>query len=406
MWKSMKPQEQKDTVNNWLAAIMLNFSFINGIIGINGASLITTAVIIFLCLLSISRKEFVIYPSAVVIVVFILICFLISFCRVKDISSTFIYLGYFLAFGIISLFVGLQNVSIDKVVMHMSRIGLVGILIWISRKGYLLHGFSSDDSPHLMGLSYAILPLLFSSVIGLALDVRTRLISLINIFLVIYILLKVAPRGIWLAVAFFLATYGLYILSRTKDARYRFVIKVLIISVVLLLTIFIVSNFTEVILGVSDFLSSRFGLKVYALDKYARYLKKGNLLNGRGEIWGNAIQYIQENPVFGKGIGYFEYQENGVYAHNILLQLMCEGGIFVLVPIVLVVLRSLGIVMGVSDKNNRNEYLFFTLTFSCGLIILFYSSVYWIYIPFWFYLGYFLKTISVDMKNYGMRITI
>lgn len=404
----MKFQEQeRDTkINNWLVAVMLNFSFINGVIGVEGASLITLAVIIFLCILSMRRKEFTIYSSAMVLIAFILVCFLISFCRVKDPSYTFFYLEYFLAFGVLALLVGLQNISIDKVVMCMCRIGLVGILIWISRKGHLLHGFSSDDSPHLMGLSYAILLLLFSSVIGLALDFRTRMISIINIFLVTYILLKVAPRGIWLAIAFFIAIYCFFALSQIKDARYRFVIKIIAISIALLAIFFVINNFTEIILGIADVLSSKFGIKIYALSKYANYLKRGDILNGRGEIWGNAVQYVRDNPLFGKGIGYFEYQGDGGYAHNIFIQVLCEGGLFLLVPIVFAVLRSFGIFLGVSAKFSRSEYLFFALTFTCGVVNLFYSSVHWINIPFWFFLGYFLKITPVNMKNREVGIKL
>ena len=400
----IQKNEKNNEINNWLVAISLSFSFINGVIGFSGISILTLLVISFLMLLSIKWKKFAIYPVGGAIIIAILLCFLVSFFRVRDLSGTVLYLMYFIAFGIIFLVVGMQDICVDKVIMHINQIGLVGITIWICQNGRLLTDFSSNDSPHLMGMSYATLPILFGALIGLSYEYKARMISIINTVLIIYMYIKIAPRGIWIIFFSFLGICFFYIINRTANKTYRFFMNLLLLSITIVALVILFSNFTKIVLDINSFLYSRYGVRIYALQKYANYLKKGNILNGRSQLWKEAILYIRENPILGNGIGYFEAQGDGGYTHNIFLQLMCEGGIFLLVPVLILIIRSICIILRMSTQENKKEYLFFALVFLCGIEILLYSSVYWIYIPFWFYLGFFCKTIS--KKNDQIRIKI
>ena len=402
--KSIQKNEENYEINNWLVAISLSFSFINGVVGFSGISILTLLVICFLMTLSIRGKKIAIYPVGGVIIIAILLCFLVSFFRVRELSGTVLYLKYFFAFGIILFVAGMQDICVGKVIVHINRIGLVGIIIWICQNGHLLTDFSSNDSPHLMGMSYAILPILFSSLIGVLYEFKTRMTSIINIALIIYMYMKIAPRGIWVIVLSFFGICFFNILNRTSNKTYRFFMNLLLLSITIVALAIIFSNFTKIVLAMNSFLYSRYGVRVYALQKYANYLGKGNILNGRSQLWKEAILYIGENPIFGKGIGYFEAQGDGGYTHNIFLQLMCEGGILLLAPVLLMIIESICIILKTYTQENKTKYLFFTLVFLCGIEMLLYSSVYWIYTPFWFYLGFFCKTIS--HKNEKIRIKI
>lgn len=387
-------------VNNWLTAVVLSFFFINAVIGVAGSSYLTLMVMLILCVISIKRKQFIIYPSAMIFIGVILALFLVSLFSVRDTTYTFIYFQYFGGFCIISFLAGLQNICVENVIAHMSPIGFVGMI------AVLIRGFSSYDWSHLMGLSYAILPLLLSSIIGLYLDIWTKLLSIANIIMALFCFNKIAPRGIWIVVACFMAIYGFYILCKSKQTGNRLIKEALFIAGLFIVIVSVIINFSEIILGINDFLYSKYGLKIYALEKYAYYFEKGDVLNGRNEIWNNALDCIRDNILFGRGIGYFEFQGDGGYVHNLLLQVMCEGGIVLLIPVILIVLQSLRVLVRIPDISGRNEYLFFALMFSYGVVMLFYSSVHWKFVPFWFFLGYFFKKNIINKKSIKTRIKI
>lgn len=385
-------------VNNWLTTVVLCFFFINAVIGIPGSSYLTLTILLILCIISIKKKKFDVYPSAMIFVGVILTLFLVSFFRVRDVTYTILYFEYFGGFCIVSFLAGLQNICVAKVIAHMSPVGFVGMIV------VLIRGFSAFDGPALMGLSYAILPLLLSSVIGLYLDRITRFLSIANIVMIVFCFINIAPRGIWIVVACFMAIYGFYILCKSKRVGNRLVKEVLFILVFFVIIISVLANLSDIFLGINDFLSSEYNLEIYALKKYEFYFRKGNILNERGEIWGDALNCIKENFWFGGGVGYFEILEEGEYAHNLLLQVMCEGGIFSLIPTVLVVLKSLRELVRIPQKKERNKYLFFALTFSYGVVMLFYSSVHWKFTPFWFFLGYFYKNIMISKQSIKLRM--
>lgn len=388
-------------INNWLVALAFNFFFINEVIGAAGSSYITLMAILILCVISIYEKKFIVYPGAMILIGIVFGAFLVSFLRVEDIRYTFYYFRYFGGFCIISFLAGLQNIRVERVIAYMSPIGFAGMIV------ILIRGFSAYDSPHLMGLSYAILPVLLSSVLGVIfLDRVKRFLSIANIIMVLWCFVDIAPRGIWIVVACFMAINVFYVLCKSKWGGLRLVKEVLFILLFSMIALGVIVHFTDIILGINEYLSSEFGIKIYALEKYVFYFEKGNVLNERGEIWMNALKYIQENVLLGKGIGYYELRENGEYAHNLLLQVTCEGGLIMLIPVVFIVLKSLGALIKVPDKGERNEYLFFAMTFSYGVVMLFWSSVYWKFAPFWFFLGCLYKRIAVDKKSAGVRIKI
>ena len=159
----------------------------------------------------------------------------------------------------------------------------------------------------------------------------------------------------------------------------------------------VICNISKIFYYINSTLDLKFGIRIYALDKYDFYLKKGDILNGRGVLWKEAVNLIKENPIFGKGIGYFESQvSTHIYIHNILLQAMCEGGLCSLLPVLFLIFICIGMCLDISDKRAKIEYLFFTWIFSYGVIMLFYSSTYWKYAPFWFLCGYVVKKIKKD----------
>ncbi len=371
---------EENKINSWIAAIILCFPIINATIGINGSSVITLLFICFLCLLGILRNEFRIKSSVIILVSYILIIFCISFMRLDNWNRTMSYLMYFIVFDIIAYLAGIQNISEVETMQNMQRIGIICLVV------LTLRGMEHLDSGHLMGLSYSFLPVLFSSVIFI--EKSSLGIAIVNIFLISWHLIKIAPRGVLLAITFFIAWCVFYKLCFIKNKRQRVATKILWIVIAGGVCLVIIMNLNEIILGIGTFLSDTFGIKIYALEKYASYLKKGNLSNGRDILFNQAYMIIKDNFLFGNGIGYFETVTNGSYVHNIFLQALCEAGVFFLIPICVIIVKSVFRLIFSAGVMGYVKYLFYVMSVTCGLVSLFYSSVYWILIYFWFFLGY------------------
>ena len=146
---------------------------------------------------------------------------------------------------------------------------------------------------------------------------------------------------------------------------------------------------------INDILVEKFDIHIYALWKYLYYVDKGNLSNGRNELYEAAVDAISRGGVLGNGIGYFESLSiegipEGTYVHNCVLQALSEGGLIFTIPLIVLVLFSTYILIAKTNCMNNKEYLYFAMVFSYGTIMLFYSSVYWIWVPFWYFVGFLM----------------
>lgn len=384
--------ENRLFTNSLAAAYVLLFNFINGAIGIEKISYVSLFFLLMIFLYNLKFKYAIICRKEICIVIYILVVFLISFictCNAYMIK----YFLSFCAFGVIAMLIGMQQIDILLTVKVIQILGIVGILILCVR------GFSQYNSSQLMGITYSMLPILLSAFILMFYQSHYRLVSITNLLLILYIYASVAPRGIWLIILIFGIGCVYLLLTRAKK-KYVKIFKFMLVIMILVVSILIVKNLNQILLGLNNFLIDRYEVKIYALEKYARYLKHGNVLNGRSELWEKAFQCISRSPFIGNGIGYYESVSEGIYAHNIVLQAICEGGLFFLIPIVYIIVSGMLFLIINTHKYKDCMYRFILMTYVLGVIVLFFSSVYWIWIPFWFYLGFFMRGIKNTSKLY------
>lgn len=366
-----------------IASMVLCFHFINGVIGVGGVSVLNILIIIILTILALKEKRFSFNKYILFSIIMIIFDFIISFIRVSDITYTVRYLSYFITFSIVAMLSGSEKINIPKVIKNNIYIGIVGLLV------YFIRGFGEYNSSITMGISYSLLPIFFSAIISIINYRQERLVSIICTFLIFYFYILVAPRGVWLVLGFYLFFLIMFRICQTKKYITRMIIKISILSISTFLIFLISENLYEIIYWLNSMLISKFDLSINALNKILFYLYKGDLVNGRFELWDLAKLYILESPILGHGIGYFEVVNLGAHPHNIILQLMCEKGIFFGGIIALVIYGKAICILLTTDKIIQNDqYDYIAMVILCGFVMLFYSSSYWLWVPFWYGLSY------------------
>ena len=388
---------QSIRINNWIASLMFLFPFRNGAIGIAGASLFTLSIITVLFLISLYYNKYRISYWGITLCLIISIIFIVSLLRMDQMNYTFNYMTYFLVYNVIALFVGMLRIDINKVINYTVVMGTVGTLIYWAR------GTVYENTGIQMGTAYAMLGVLFSSTAAIFIGSKYRVLAIINCLLVFFLHVKSAPRGIWLSIGFYIGFLAFYMLTKRLNYAKGMLVKILLLSVAAVVICGFMTDMEQILLGINDFLIQKFGIEVYALWKFSFYLRKGDLFNGRSEIWDSAITSIREGGVLGNGIGYFESIMEGSHAHNIVLQMLCEAGIPFLIPLGYMLVKSIYILIIMTNRADNKEYIYFLLLFSYGVVMLFYSSTYWLWVPFWFFVGYFIsyekKKITINRGN-------
>ena len=383
---------QDININNLIVAIIMCFSLINGAIGREGISYLTISFVFVFFVYGLFRKQTKVYLLPLVIILFISAYFAISLIRVYDTTYTIYYLKYFWGFCVISLLAGTQNISIKNVLRYSENIGIICCLVFIIR------GFNGDDASILMGISYSMLPVFYAALINLRENHYNRIISLLNVIIISWCYIFVAPRGIWLNVAITIALYVFVSSGKNSSISSKRITRIalFIISIVGVLVIY--KNFKYILVWLYNKIYEFTNIKVYALDKMIYLLNTMNLANGRDDLIVLANKIISGHLLFGRGIGFFEsIQGSGGYVHNIIYQVLCEGGLILFVPFLFLFLYLIRYLFHIEKNQNRLEMDFFLILLSNGFILLLYSSVHWKLLVFWLLIGYTFRTYS-DMR--------
>ena len=374
------------TCTNLIATLVLCFHFINGVFGIAGISIVNIAFILLLELIVLKNRKFQLNIHIAFVCAFIILEFLISALRLVDISNTFSYLQYFLVFSVAAMIAGDMEIDIESVLKSILYVGLFGILI------LLMRGFSGMDSGTAMGISYSILPVFFSSVIIFLNSKKLRIYAIVSMILDLFVFVRIAPRGIWLNCIVFLFFIILLKIKNSKSAKNQRVIQICALAVALAVVWIVSNNLYEIVIWLDSFMYDKFKISVGALKKMIFYFNKGDLANGRNDLWSNAKAYISQAPFLGNGIGYFESHNYGAHPHNIILQALCEKGVIIGSILIIVVYgKAITLLFRIQDIDEDTSSYFSVIVITCGLVLLLYSSSYWLWVPFWYCLGFLIS---------------
>ena len=199
----------------------------------------------------------------------------------------------------------------------LSLLGYVFLFQWALVGIYFIvaHGFFIGNSLMMGNITIILIPYMY-----LALDGKPKLRFIFSSIVLLYLMLILCRTAFVAAVIFFL-TYYLYPYLIVKKIRYKLFFLSFIILIFLLIAIYLSSGF--------DF-----------LDYYSKKLFGGKYLGrGRDILWHELLLYIIDKPLFGYGINQSsDYLQStaailgyrNLSSHNIYLEILLRGGIFLL----------------------------------------------------------------------------
>ena len=141
---------------SFLTAFYLSLFYINGVVGIHGIAYITILCIMGICCLAVKKGWIKVYREWILILIFFVFMYGVSFFRLGINQYTVDYFMHFLTFGVIGIIIGMQRIQIMYVAKYMLYVGYIGIPVII----YRYSGLQDDSEPVVMGLVYAMLPIL------------------------------------------------------------------------------------------------------------------------------------------------------------------------------------------------------------------------------------------------------
>jgi len=319
--------------------------------------------LLFILLTKLKINYFVMF-----IILIILVQFLISSLFVKsEMLNSFFYA--FILIGIPSMILTQNRYDYDLLLKYVQLISIFSTHYYYI---FYVKSFNTYNSGELMGISYSILPILLLSFLFILNYKKYNnywlFLGILNISSLLILTTKFITRGFFLCVIVF---FILYIMLKIKnDFKNLFKFLFLIILVTIIYSYFIHPEIIHT--------------KWYY---YIFEIKKENFLNGREFDYDMIFKFksILEF-LFGSGIGSF-YQNTGQkYLHNVLGMIFYEQGIFSLIFLLIVILKSIKVIIFSNLHFEYNNYLILIFLFSVSITRLMFSYYFWIDQMFWIYL--------------------
>lgn len=211
---------------------------------------------------------------------------------------------------------------------------------------------------------------------------RNRFINILNILILpiqLVALLFGGGRGAFVL----LLTFVIYAINKNvyliKENKKSFVYSVVIIMIIILLLSTSLDN---------PYLENGFG-------RISRFFTDINRIehDSRRLLYASALNSFYESPVFGNGVGSIFYEFN-FYSHNIIIDILVDGGITLLVIFMISITRLIYLLGKYSKENHLNEIVI--ICFLCSVIMLLFSGNYLRESGIWFSAGYVYR---LNQKN-------
>lgn len=179
---------------------------------------------------------------------------------------------------------------------------------------YTLKMFGQEMDPN--GLSAFLAPVAIMLIHSFIKRQANRIFVLIAFCLCVVAMVMVASRGGMLALLLGVLVYlALYLVWEENIAFFKW-IKVGSLIILGGIAFYFIINYVD------ESLMER-------LFDFEQYARDGG--SDRLELWGLAIQYLKDSPVFGLGIAsYYAMTQRGI--HNMYLSVLCDAGLFSFIP--------------------------------------------------------------------------
>jgi len=346
----------------------------------------------FILILSLLNNKLELKKSMLIFIYLILMLFCISLIRLPGNEYTVSYLLGFFFYGIVGIHLVSQEYSLKVVVKTIYIIFLFFLVFLLP--SYIKKIKSGEISiDFTMDLSYTILIGIIILVIKTLFYPSGKIFekiisSLLFTYSMYYLFIINANRGSIMAFCLFLILI-LVFYTKIKVVKKLMIFSGIIVAVTL--TIF----FEYFLNQINNLLIVNFNIHSTLMHKLIYQYNSGSFTSNREEMWGNAFELFSNNFLIGAGIGSLE-GEYGYYAHNYVLQLLSELGIFMAFPFIL--LSIYGLYKILKSEHGNEEILLICILFSLSIPRLFISETLWNSSFFWMYIFLMYKIFNRDLN--------
>lgn len=359
----------------------LMISWLANFAGINSAGLVVmgTIWIIYIYYKAKYDFSFVVSKQAFFFLSVVILCLLfsnlISTGHVRDLTVEFFQ------YCLIGFMIGQMPFCIEKTTKYVCYL-LLGLLFPIYQM--LQYDFTQRWQQSItMDHSYFLLPLIICVLIHFIYFRKNKnvliVLSELFAFSLLIALVLTGTRGAILSIIFFGVL--VYLNSSTGKRigalkRYSFVI------ILFVLVLF----FAEILSAINSLLET-VGVNFSFLQRTVQYINNGDLSNGRAELYVIAIRDFFKSPIWGNGVGHFaDTYPSLEYPHNMVLQFLYEGGLFLGIPIFGFLSKSIRDLFISIDSEIANKVVQILL-FSVAVIPAMLTNEPWSYPLLWCYFG-------------------
>lgn len=315
----------------------------------------------------------------------------------------------FIVLSLYAIYINRSNVKITEIIIYFTIpiiIGfrenfcfkrILGIILLISLLPLFCFSAMFNVSWYggiNMDISYAFLPVIAAAFVHFAFyfrECRKKIlyIALYVVNLVYFAqILMFGERGTLLCL---LACIVLLLNIRYKDNQVTYKrMSLKIFVAVIFAGIFIL--FGDRILKL---LTNTFNINSYAINKFIEMLEKNDISNGRFTIYKNAIDSFFHSPIWGRGIGSFEFFTGEEYPHNLVLQLLHDGGLILFGLNLYVIFKGSRLILYVKDRDYIAMWIYLI---SISVIYLMFSQNIWFLPAYWIFIGMLSSISSRKMR--------
>lgn len=288
-----------------------------------------------------------------------------------------LYYMSFLVFGFPAMIISNMKISFYWITIVTLLFGLI-----LFRYIDIFSWAMESDAGEKMYNSYLILSFILFSFIGFYIYRKSTVVvilSVINLVIYVPILLAIGVRGVYISIALF---FFLIVLNTSFFVRNK---KSIIISSIFFMVFLLSIDWFELIEKLRIWLAY-YDIEVYALEKYFIMFSNEDVSNGRSQLYSNAISGFISSPIWGNGLGVFEQRNEGLYVHNLFLEVLYEGGIMLSVVFIYGFTRFLKLVHKCREIE-KDYYALVLVLFVLGCSILLFSNTLWRVVTFWIFFG-------------------
>lgn len=405
--KYKKIEANVEIRNSLLAALMIAYNILCAVLqqalqrDLPYGNIVGIFIIVLSIIFVLLNRKAVFSFKIIFLCIYILLAMILSWL-LTGIKTT----EYFVAFvfyGLVGAYIGMQKIDTERVLRYLIYISFLP-MIFIN--GLMdVHFRETSTSMRMdMGISYAILPMVLAAMLHFIYyrnrsGIIIKMGYIVNVVLMILLLIIGTRGGLLSLFIFFLLAYANQY-KRYKDSekhtlrKRRKWIVWLSICAGIMGTVF----YDQIMLTASRFFSGH-GIYINIFAKTERLIiNTGDGTNGRIILWKAAMEGILKSPIWGHGWGSFFRLTGHTHPHNLILELMYQGGLFLAIPILLPVFRGV-YKCATGQIKNVDDYAYSILLISSCLPRLIVSASLWNIQMFWIMLSFMMVLLPTKINS-------